>query len=495
MKLCPLNPAKGTIKRLLFIDNVPLETSQASSVVILPRPNTNQRSIKEEIFLRHQKIIEVMRRECPGIEFWYIRPCNFDVDFLTSRALLHALTQGLDVGNFNFGADLNGISSDFGGDSDGISSDFGGDSDMNLVLNHSDIKCILIDMDFGFLAKQLAQRGLFGRFPILLPNFPDPSLPLDWIQDAFFVQTDDQGKEIVLLDSYYFWVQFPLPEDGVDDSRALAEVVSSYLPRVISGCPANQTLTRSTKYIFQGGNVIAGDSFVFVGLDVVRRNFIAYFEEESAKPEWRNSFAFFMQDLAATFSASLIVCPGLDMNMDTFSPKRQVGGLKHLDQFLTFAGFENVHEDSYLVMLGTLFDWIEESSIWEPVETAGSEIQEELEAVRRWLESPEEFGFEFPFSFTVKRIPIMRNGEEIWYSPNCHLQNKNGKLEAFIPQFAIEDNRDSLIHKEADALIERMYCDAGFSRTIRIPQKYLINASSERAGLHCLTVVLSRGEP
>ncbi len=358
-----------------------------------------------------------------------------------------------------------------------------------------DDRRVQTNLDFRFLARQMARSGMLGP-NINMDNIQDHWTPNDWVQDQFFVLVGPENSS-VLLDPYYSWMNFD--EVGCKGNPScLSEIVGNFLPSIISS--QSDAFTKSTPHFFQGGNVIGGNDVVFIGRDIVCKNFKAICKnsnsEFSKKKFWK-----FWGRLSESFLTRNLVCPGLTITDDGIEflgekPQQWTGlpdGIAHLDRFVVYTGLDDNQNQG--VLLGEMFHNVDTGSEVDWVRTSepSSESQRILTGLKAWFEDPAAHGFQYPFRFKVDRIPTLKlgHGNEIFFSANCHLHTSKYMKHVFVAKFAAGRNARSEAHISADAQIANSFRENGFE-PVTISGALLNGAASQHAGLHCLTKVLMR---
>jgi hypothetical protein len=290
--------------------------------------------------------------------------------------------------------------------------------------------------------------------------------------------------------------------------------------QIVSDLVAQATTLQSTQLplMFQGGNILIGDDFVFVGRDyldesvdkAVEIGHIEGFPERGSRAAQES----FIRDLfRRTFD------PDRDVHFLESDPRGRVGNsvveedgrvffdevetgrgprqpIFHIDMFVSLAG-PDPDSGRYRVLVGSpaLAD---ELMGWEPVE---HELQEEYDAVARQLEG---LGFlvgRTPLPYTVadfrgeEEVPagdggtVTIQGRRVWYhatSNNCLVQIDGDGRDVWLPTYGYGAQRAL---EASDRSHRRTWEQLGFT----VHQLGDFNAFAYNLGaLHCIKKYLAR---
>ena len=127
-----------------------------------------------------------------------------------------------------------------------------------------------------------------------------------WMQDPFYVlQSDTNG--IAILDPHYV---SPLHLQG---KGGIGPLSGSFLARELAA--AESITLKPTQYLFEGGNVLAGNDFVLMGSISFVVNWMYY-----RRHPWHGTFREMAAKLCRAFGTKMLLVPGLMEDPDEGRP-------------------------------------------------------------------------------------------------------------------------------------------------------------------------------
>jgi hypothetical protein len=378
-------------------------------------------------------------------------------------------------------------------------------------------RLIFMNVDFKVLAYE-AIRALDLNSKIF--DLRDTSDIFYWIQDPFLVMSS--GDQNILMEPFYAWPSV----DGV-----LPPFNFKNIPEVISS--QTSILLKSIPFYLQGGNILVGSNYAFIGSEVYRLNHKVYFEALFSEPESLDEedmeqtiYRAFTKDLALALNLKYIFVIGAKQcdKSKKLSVPSAPRPLFHLDLFLTIGGryrsLESKPIVKELILLGQIYEWVDTKSSkgyeWQatneikvPDNRHGKKVDEELNRVIDYLNETEKQLIDR--GFLVKRLPILYWNKQYFHYNNCLVESSEVLKDCdksqvvyqtivYIPQFhwkyfdnLIEDPENSRpCFAKGDEMAKHELVELGFE--VRSVDMNFRSLASSKVGLHCMTSILSRVE-
>jgi hypothetical protein len=297
----------------------------------------------------------------------------------------------------------------------------------------------------------------------------DPSKVYHWIQDPFLALKELNGMAGV-LEPYYAWLPPKTKKEKLPESL----IVALYTPEILS--TQTHLMVRSTPFFFQGGNVLVGDGFVFIGRNILARNMAAFGKEpgmgtvEDLKTQMANSFG-----------VDRVYCPDYALSI-TGEMAEQHPKLFHLDLFITLAG--KLENGKILVFVGELMNW--NGVAWEAAD-AKDVVQKEINKVAANIAS-----ITGDHEFQVERVPLLLHERKTCSFNNCLVEITAAAKHVILPWYGTGKKGDDSALTLGNELAERVFIQAGFH--VSFVDYGFLNHASQGASLHCITHVLARNE-
>lgn len=307
-----------------------------------------------------------------------------------------------------------------------------------------------------------------------------------FIQDPVVPMRNEVNMPI-LLEPYYAWSKHR-GDDPVRVTAGSDVLLSKFVPEILSSF--GLTLSKSTPWFFQGGNVLSSGDFAFLGEDILLKNLHEYAGNLLPKNDdglFQAAVQEFNDRIAETLGVSQVIYPGLpQLHTPLLHAITQPKTLYHMDLWLTCGG--TVGKGSHLVLVGKLHDYDARDAQWIPV-PSGDPDQDYLDAAATYLEHYSEGGL----TFEVRRLPLLRVDGHLLSYNNCIVETYGAAKQVFMPVFADYLGTDTLPNEKfrvADAMATAIFEDCGLKvRGIDFGMRTL---ASLKAGLHCKVLVLAR---
>lgn len=289
-----------------------------------------------------------------------------------------------------------------------------------------------------------------------------------FIQDPFVIMETEQG-DTLLLEPY---------RQHLEQNAYLAEQFAD----------ATGFAILPTRYLLEGGNILVGDDYAFIGRNILERNRRQFFQgmpQEEAE-------ARIAADLKRILSVRYIIWIGskepIDHPLVELCGPEAMQPFYHIDLFLTLGGKD--HMGNEIVLLAEIETSAMEKEPTKEQEMALAQIGITLKDVKAQLEEYSK-GHGGP-RFVIEEIPmsgvIRGEGERMRFTPysynNAQVEWYHGIRRIYLPSFPR--------HKDIEQKLRENLPGLGFTKVVFVRYD-LEQFALRKGGLHCLTKVLRRG--
>lgn len=304
--------------------------------------------------------------------------------------------------------------------------------------------------------------------------------PSPWVQDPFSMLQGEDGWPI-FLEPYYFG------KDTRGQDQHIAEQVSAH----------TGYLMRSTRYFFEGGNIIVGDDFMLVGRDTLAKNLQQYHHDVGPTDQgYAQAVKQVTHDFCHVFGVDALLWLGSDLpnafeilgfNQGDFC--LQV--VFHIDMYVNLGG-KNARGEEVVFVAELREEDLDHAGVRD--DTRWQAVKAGLNATAQQLAEADQR--QFGPKFQVVRVPmaLMRFAQGRVFPlsfNNCLTEVYQGIKVAYLPRYQKKDNHDAanyLARLADDA--EKAFRDEGFS-IVWVHGDFLSFASS-LGSLHCIVKVIRR---
>lgn len=304
--------------------------------------------------------------------------------------------------------------------------------------------------------------------------------PSPWVQDPFSMLRGENGWPI-FLEPYYFG------KGSRGQDQHIAEQVSAH----------TGYLMKSTRYHFEGGNIIVGDDFMLVGRDTLAKNLQQY--HGNPRPfhkTYPQAIKHVTQDFCKIFGVDAVLWLGREQPLAFEIPDFHQGEfhmqvLFHIDMYVNLGG-KNARGEEVVFVAELRDEDLDHAGVRD--EARWLAVKAELDATARQLADADQR--QFGPKFQVVRVPmgLMR------FAPgrvfplsfnNCLTEVYQGIKVAYLPRYQKKDHHDAanyLARLADDA--EKAFRDEGFS-IVWVHGDFLSFAATF-SSLHCIVKVIRR---
>lgn len=316
----------------------------------------------------------------------------------------------------------------------------------------------------------------------------------EWVQDPFTILSNTEGSSVLLE-----------PMQTIHEGNAvLAEQISA----------ETEHLIKSSRVLFEGGNILAGDDYVIIGENTRKANlryhlgeeYLLKSETEEGVREIRRAKLELDQKLRVTFGVKYIIWVGLENplflnHLKVKKENEEWQPLFHIDLFISLAGrsHDKEYQGDELIFVGQLRQ-DSKKNYQDVTGEVTPEIKSDLDQLRDALDETAgylkalETNQDGP-RFDVVRLPlgVVLGKEPVVYSwNNCLVEYYQGIRRVYLPYFHHypSHNRGKSDCKCAQCTVTKAFKGRGF-RVNWVDGAFDLFVN-HRGSLHCLTKVLQR---
>lgn len=348
----------------------------------------------------------------------------------------------------------------------------------------------------GTIKEEASREGQLKRYRSILKTsnaFPDEQTfilepdyeesfrttdPSHWVQDPFSILQGAEGWPI-FLEPYYFGKG----DRGQD--QHIAEQVSAY----------TGYLMKSTRYFFEGGNVLVGDDYMVVGRDTLIKNLKHYYSDVTPNTaSYLNAVREITEAFKQTFGVRYVIWLG-------HQTPRPLDGLDHQGEYYSQPFF---HLDLYLTLGGRTAEGKELAFVAQILDTD----LELLSSTQRgmWIERQKmlnetaallaaSHGDQPGPSFQVERVRMGltrygRGGVAPLSMNNCLVEVYHGIKTVYLPRYRSSDDDEAVYLDHLSEESAQVLRKEGFS-VIWVEGNFKDMAPS-CGSLHCIVKVIQR---
>lgn len=259
-------------------------------------------------------------------------------------------------------------------------------------------------------------------------------------------------------------------------------------------------LIKPTKLLLEGGNILANDSFILAGKDLLAQNILQALGKDGRPESSRELLEQMDTQFRTEFSVDHVIWVGTDRAREDWS---RPGHLTyqpafHLDLFITLGG--KTEDGRQIVFVGDpkLTQKVLKAELKDKAPTFPVQIIQHFEVLDEfWLRHEMERGLGMP-SFKVVPVPLFIHSRVIYSYNNCLVESYDGETVAYLPEYRVSEREDKYerlnpYFKVMASMVEEALLGNGFTKVNWLgPGKFFRKLSLMRGSLHCITKVLKR---
>ncbi len=243
-----------------------------------------------------------------------------------------------------------------------------------------------------------------------------------------------------------------------------------------------------TKYMFEGGDLLAGDAYVLAGRTLLDRNLVRGDDRELVRSRLTEDF---QRRLGVREVIWIDQTPDGGQQWRNPSALRSLDGLlHHIDLYLTLGGkdpsgreliFVGEVRERYCVNIGTQQQQV-------------ALLRDGLDELALRLEE----GIAQSTKFRVVRLPLIVDYDEGGTTGfiarpynNCLIEVYDDQRNVYLPRYERSANGRKNVFAQAEEDARRVFRAEGFS--VRMVDESFVHRSANKGSFHCITKVLRRG--
>jgi hypothetical protein len=298
-----------------------------------------------------------------------------------------------------------------------------------------------------------------------------------WVQDPFYPLHDEKNTPI-LLEPYNFG------SGSHEGDRNIAEMVSD----------STGYLIKSTKYKFEGGNLLVGDDYLIAGISTLQENKNWFFSEVEYNKQRENT-EFISDQFKNLFGVNYVIWVGLKESLKFDTIKVIQGNYNrqpffHIDLYITLGGKDKRGDEIVFVADISISEIERFNPVYHPdlklLQSALIETQEFFRTYRDHNAGP---------TFKVVELPMgLRHEGNGTFIPlsynNCLIESYSGVKNVYIPNFESPDDLEIEYVRQLQGKVQKVFDEQ--SVNVTFVSGSFIDSSRAGGALHCMTNVIQR---